>query len=108
MAGIDCHDDAGNLFHRDRDVAGMDVRGLLHLPRLTVPTGKARLMTRDSVASRQGRRRAAPATTGGIEPTGRGGCCGVIDMLNGAPGYSKKKEAAPAGSGMPHGMGIGR
>jgi hypothetical protein len=65
-------------------------------------------MTRDSVASRPDERRAAPAVTGGIEPAGTGGCCGVSDMFNGASGYSKNKGAALVGRGMPHGMGIGR
>lgn len=108
MAGIDRHDDAGDLFHRDRDIAGVDVRGLLHLPRLTVPDCEARLMTRDSVASRADGRHLTPAANGGIEPARAGGCCGVSGMFNGASGISKDKGAAPAGSGMPHGMGIGR
>jgi len=108
MAGIDCHDDAGDLFHRDRDVAGVDVRGLLHLPRLTVPNCEARLMTRDSVASKADGRRAAPAGTGGFEPAGTAGCCGAFDMFNDASDFTKSTGAAPAGNGMPYGMGIGR
>ena len=108
MAGIDRHDDAGDLFHRDRDVAGVDVCGLLHFPQLTVQTCEAKRMRRDSVASRPGQRRTKRSTAGGIEPTGKGGCCGVSDMFNGAPGYSRKKAAARTGSGMPNGMGIGR
>ena len=108
MAGIDRHDDAVDLFHRNRDVTGVDVRGLLHFPHLTVPDCEARLMTRDSNASKPKGRREAPSATGGIEPAGTGGCCGVSDMFNGASGFSKIKGAAPAGSGMPYGTGIGR
>ena len=108
MAGIVRHDDAGDLFHRDRDITGVDVRGLLHFPQLTVPTREAKQMRRDSVASRSGQRRVKRSTAGGIEPTGTAGCCGVSDMFNGASGFSKITGAAPAGSGMPYGMGIGR
>jgi len=108
MAGIDRHDDAGDVFYRDRDVAGVDVRGVLHLPCLTVPSCEAKLMRRDSVANRPCQWRAASAAAGGIEPTGKGGCCGLSDMFNGAPDYSRNTGAARAGSGMPHGMGIGR
>jgi hypothetical protein len=86
----------------------VDVRGLLHFPQLTVPTREAKQMRRDSVASRSGQRRAKRSTAGGIEPTGKGGCCDVSDMFNGAPGYSRNKGAARAGGGVPNGMGIGR
>lgn len=74
------------------------------------------IMTRDSGAIGGAIGRAtgpAPApsrraTGGGIDPTGKGGCCGVSDMFNGAPSYSRNKGAAPTGRGMPYGTGVGR
>lgn len=52
-------------------------------------------MKRDSVASGQRRRPVAGSAAGGIEPTGKGGCCGVSDMLNASLGYTKNKGNAP-------------
>lgn len=116
MAGINRHNDAGDVFYGDRDFAGLDVRGLLHFPQLTLSPCAMMFMTCDSGANWDAIRRAvgplpapaARATGGGIVRTGKAGCCGVSDMFNGAPGYSKNKGAAPAGRGMPYGTGLGR
>lgn len=80
-------------------------------------------MKRDSVVSARSRWPMTGPMTGGNEPTGKGGCCGVSDMVNGSPGYWIRMAKAPAGiapepwrgdlvadggSDMPYGMGIGR
>jgi hypothetical protein len=124
LAGIDRHDDAGGLFHRDRDVAGVDVRRLFHLPQLTVPVRRDGWNTMDdSVAGTDFQRTAGAPAIRGFEPDGKGGCCEASEMFKGRPGCSRNEGKAPgvilsgresnfriaAGHGVVrHGAGIGR
>ena len=85
MAGIHRNDDAVNLFHRDRDIAGLDVCRLLHLPQLMAITGRdSRYSKRDSMPPMGSRPVPAEGRIGGIEPTGKGGCRELSSVLSGA------------------------